>query len=93
MASSRFFVAGLAFDQQVDVNQRHKEEYVVEGFDRFLTSPVFLLLGLMIPWQEWKALGWPAVILIIGILFLRRLPLFLLIGGHLRELLTIKVRE
>lgn len=59
------FVAGLAFDQQVDVNQRHEEEYVVEGYDRFFTSPVFLLLGLLL---------------------LRRLPLFLLLGGHSRDL-------
>ena len=80
------FVAGLAFDQQVDVNQRHEEEYVVEGYDRFFTSPVFLLLGLMIPWQAWMALGWAGVALVVSLLLLRRLPLFLLLGGHSRDL-------
>lgn len=83
------FVAGLAFDQQVDVSQRHEEEYVVAGFDRFFTSPVFFILGLMIPWHEWHALGGPAVILIIAILFLRRLPLFILLARRTRDLPTL----
>lgn len=80
------FVAGLAFDQQVDVKQRHEEERVVEGFDRFFTSPIFILLGLMLPWREWLNLGWPALVLVVGVLLLRRLPLFLLFGGRLQDL-------
>lgn len=80
------FVAGLAFDQQVDVKNRQQEARVVEGVDRFFTSPVFILLGMMIPWREWLALGWPALAAVIGILLLRRLPLFFLFGGHLKYL-------
>lgn len=79
------FIAGLAFNQQINLQERRKEEHVVEGFDRFFTAPVFILLGLMLPWQEWQALGWPAFTLIICILFFRRLPLFLLMGHRLRE--------
>ena len=80
------FVAGLAFDQQVNASERQEEERVVEGVDRFFTSPIFILLGLMIPWNEWMSLGWPALALVIGVLFLRRLPLFVLLGGHLSDL-------
>lgn len=80
------FVAGLAFDQQVNASERQEEERVVEGVDRFFTSPIFVLLGLMIPWQEWLSLGWPALALVIGVLFLRRLPLFLLLGGRISDL-------
>lgn len=79
------FIAGLAFNQQINLQERREEEDVVEGFDRFFTAPVFILLGLMLPWQEWQALGWPALTLIICILFFRRLPLFLLMGRRLRD--------
>lgn len=80
------FVAGLAFDLQVDARERQEEERVVEGIDRFFTSPIFLLLGLMIPWEDWLSLGWPALALAIMVLFLRRLPLFILLGGRLHDL-------
>lgn len=79
-------IAGLAFDQQVDAKQRREEEHVMAGIDLFFTSPVFILLGLMIPWKEWLNLGWPALALIIAILLLRRLPLFLLLGGRSQDL-------
>ena len=80
------FVAGLAFDQQANASERQEEERVVEGVDRFFTSPIFVLLGLMIPWQAWLSLGWPALLLVIGVLFLRRLPILLLVGGHIKDL-------
>ena len=80
------FVAGLAFDQQVNASERQEEERVVEGVDRFFTSPIFILLGLMLPWQEWLSLGWPALALVIGVLLLRRLPLLLLLAGRIGEL-------
>lgn len=80
------FVAGLAFDQQVNASEKQEEERVVEGVDRFFTSPIFILLGLMIPWQAWLSLGWATLALVIGALFLRRLPILLLLGGHIRDL-------
>jgi NhaP-type Na+/H+ or K+/H+ antiporter len=80
------FVAGLAFDLQVDAKERQQEERVVEGVDRFFTSPIFILLGLMIPWQEWLSLSWPVLMLVVGVLLLRRLPLFLVLAGRLKDL-------
>ena len=82
------FVAGLAFDLQANASEKQEEERVVEGVDRFFTSPIFLLLGLMIPWQAWLSLGWQAIVLVLGVLLLRRLPILLLIGGRIRELPT-----
>lgn len=82
------FVAGLAFDQQVGVRERRQEEHVVGGFDRFFTGPIFVLVGLMLPWGEWANMGWPALALVVGVLFLRRLPLLLLLSGKLRDLPT-----
>ncbi|MEX1197395.1 MAG: cation:proton antiporter [Pseudohongiellaceae bacterium] len=80
------FAAGLAFAQQIDPRERQEEERVVEGVDRFFTSPIFLLLGLMIPWEAWLSLGWPVLNLAVLVLFLRRLPLFIVLGGRLRDL-------
>jgi sodium/hydrogen antiporter len=80
------FVAGLAFDQAVDAGERITEERVVEGIDRFFMLPSFGLLGLMIPWQEWVALGWRAPLIVIALLLLRRLPIFLLFTRRLQEL-------
>lgn len=80
------FAAGLAFDQQTNARERQKEERVVEGVDRFFTSPIFLLLGLMLPWEEWLSLGWPLLILVVLVLILRRLPLFIVLGGRLHDL-------
>ncbi|MFW6094202.1 MAG: cation:proton antiporter [Pseudomonadota bacterium] len=80
------FAAGLAFDHQVNARERQQEERVVDGVDRFFTSPIFLLLGLMLPWQAWGDLGWPGVAAVLGVLLLRRLPLFVLIGGRIADL-------
>lgn len=80
------FVAGLAFDQQVDRKNQQREERVVQGVDRFFTSPIFILLGLMIPWDEWLLLGWSGLAVAGGMLLFRRLPLFLLLGGRIESL-------
>lgn len=80
------FACGVAFDQVVSTGERRQEKRVVEGVDRFFTLPVFALLGLLIPWQEWLAMGWTGVFLALAVLLLRRLPLFLAAGGRLRDL-------
>lgn len=80
------FVAGLGFDRVVDAGQRTTEERVVEGVDRFFTLPIFVLLGLMLPWDEWNSLGWRAAALAVAVLLLRRLPLFLVLAGRLSPL-------
>lgn len=51
-----------------------------EALNRFFVLPIFVLLGLMMPWNAWLALGWPALWLVIGTLLLRRLPAVLLLG-------------
>jgi NhaP-type Na+/H+ or K+/H+ antiporter len=72
------FVAGVTFDRVVQGKERAEEEAVVEAVDRLFTLPVFILLGLSVPWQEWLRLGWPGALLVLGILLLR-LPAWLLL--------------
>ncbi len=83
------FIAGLAFDQQVDLQSRTREEHVVEGIDRFFTAPIFILLGLMLPLAAWSSFSWPLFVTVALILLLRRLPLFLLFAGRTADLRSI----
>lgn len=80
------FVAGVAFDLVISAGERVEEERVVEGVDRFLILPIFALLGLVIPWQKWVDLGWHGVVLVVGVLLLRRLPVLLVLKAGLRPL-------
>lgn len=68
------FVAGLTFDAAVSESDRAEEERVQEAVSRFFILPIFVLLGMMIPWKEWLELGWVGVLLALAVLLLRRLP-------------------
>ena len=68
------FVAGLAFDAAVSESDRAEEERVQEAVNRFFILPVFVLLGLAIPWEEWIELGWAGLLLVLAVLLLRRPP-------------------
>lgn len=73
------FVAGLAFDFAVK-GDRAKQEDVQESVTRFFILPVFVLLGMTIPWQGWGELGWRGPALAAAVLLLRRLPAVLALG-------------
>lgn len=80
------FVAGLTFDGIVNSNQREESEDIQEAIDRFFTLPIFLLLGLVLPWQEWLQLGWKGLLLVVAILLLRRLPAILVLSPLIKTL-------
>ncbi|MBE9170208.1 cation:proton antiporter [Pleurocapsales cyanobacterium LEGE 06147] len=80
------FVAGLTFDGIVSTNQREESENIQEAIDRFFTLPIFLLLGLVLPWQEWLQLGWKGLLLVVAILLLRRLPAILALSSLIKPL-------
>ncbi len=68
------FVAGLALDRAVSEIDRAEEERVQEAVNRFFILPIFVLLGLTIPWEGWVELGWAGLLLALAVLVLRRLP-------------------
>ena len=80
------FVAGIAFDGIVNSNQREESEHIQEAIDRFFTLPIFLLLGLVLPWQEWFQLGWKGLLIVVAILLLRRLPAMLALSPLMKPL-------
>lgn len=78
------FVAGLAFSEAIGGKERSEEEDIQEAINRFFSLPIFILLGLTIPWQQWGALGWSGILLVVLILLFRRLPVVLLLNRSLR---------
>ncbi len=68
------FVAGVAFDTVVGGRARADDESVLEAVNRFFTLPIFVLLGLALPWREWLELGPTGLALAAAVLLLRRLP-------------------
>ncbi|WP_298459883.1 cation:proton antiporter [uncultured Cellulomonas sp.] len=71
------FVAGLAYNRGVGTGDRGAQDQVDEAVNRYAVIPLFVLLGAVLPWREWAALGWPAVVFVLGVLLVRRLPVVL----------------
>lgn len=80
------FIAGLAFSRKVKGTERAEDADIQEAIGQFFILPAFTLFGLVIPWQDWLGLGWPAFIAALAILFLRRLPAVLLFQKAMPEL-------
>lgn len=73
------FTAGLAYNTVVTRPERVSEAEVDEGLNQFLVLPVFVLLGMVLPWEGWLELGWPGLAFAVLTLLLRRLPWILLL--------------
>lgn len=83
------FVAGLAFDMAVQGSDRAQEQRVQEAVNRFFILPIFVLLGLTLPWEQWLGLGWAGLALVVAVLLFRRLPAMLALNpllGRVRGL-------
>lgn len=78
------FVAGLAFNAAGTGGERSGGVRADEGINRFVVIPLFVVLGAALPIAGWSRLGWPAVLLVAGVLLLRRLPVVLLLRRPLR---------
>jgi NhaP-type Na+/H+ or K+/H+ antiporter len=83
------FVAGLVFSELIGGKEKAEEENVHEAINRFFTLPIFILLGLTLPWQQWWSLGWGGLILVVAVLLLRRLPAILLLNRMIKPIKNI----
>jgi NhaP-type Na+/H+ or K+/H+ antiporter len=84
------FIAGLAFDNNVSNEEQSKDEKVQEAFNHFFTSPIFFLMALFVPIEEWIKIGPQGLILVLAILLLRRLPGVMIYGRFIPELKCLK---
>ncbi|WP_433544412.1 cation:proton antiporter (plasmid) [Streptomyces sp. CA-294286] len=72
------FVCGLVFNATSSASERADENKIDEAVNRLVVLPLFTALGAMLPWREWGELGgWRALLLVLGVLLLRRLPVLL----------------
>lgn len=68
------FSAGLAYNWTVRGSERTPQQNIDEAVNRYLALPVFVLLGVVLPWQEWVGFGPAAFAFVFAVLLLRRLP-------------------
>ncbi|MGR3497216.1 cation:proton antiporter domain-containing protein [Citreimonas sp.] len=66
------FAAALAFNIALDRSDDFAEENVQEAISKLFNLPVFVLLGIMLPWGAWMQLGWAGGAFAVGLLLLRR---------------------
>ncbi len=84
------FVAGLVFNRAQWTHERAYHENMQNAVARFFDIPIFMLLGALLPWASWGELGWRGIVFAVAILFLRRLPGWMLMrplfpSGSYRE--------
>ncbi len=77
------FVAGLAYNYCVGDGETGVQDTVDEAVNRYLVLPIFLLLGVLLPWSAWGDLGAAAVLFPALVLLLRRPPVLLLLARPL----------
>jgi sodium/hydrogen antiporter len=68
------FVAGIVFNFAGSSDAKESQEEIQEAISRFFDLPIFVLLGMALPWQGWLDLGWRGPLLVVAVLVLRRLP-------------------
>jgi sodium/hydrogen antiporter len=68
------FVAGIVFNFAGSSDAKESQEEIQEAISRFFDLPIFVVLGMALPWEGWLALGWGGLLLVAAVLLLRRLP-------------------
>jgi NhaP-type Na+/H+ or K+/H+ antiporter len=68
------FVAGIAYGARTGASTRTRQDTVDEAVNRYAVVPFFALVGAALPWSEWARLGPGVVLVVVGVLLLRRLP-------------------
>jgi len=68
------FVAGLAYNHRIGEDERGLQLEVDEAVNRFAVLPVFVVLGVVLPWADWGRFGPAALGFCALVLVARRLP-------------------
>jgi sodium/hydrogen antiporter len=80
------FVAGVVFNWAGSSAAKESQEDIQEAISRFFDLPIFVLLGMALPWEGWLELGWKGPVLVVAVLLLRRLPAVLALRPFLAPL-------
>src|ERR671911_2811056 len=68
------FVAGIVFNFAGSSDAKESQKEIQEAISRFFDLPIFVVLGMALPWEGWLELGWGGLLLVAAVLLLRRLP-------------------
>lgn len=68
------FVAGIVFNFAGSSDAKESQEEIQEAISRFFDLPIFVVLGMALPWEGWLELGWGGLLLVAAVLLFRRLP-------------------
>src|SRR5918994_936392 len=68
------FVAGIVFNFAGSSDAKESQEEIQEDISPFFDLPIFVVLGMALPWEGWLELGWRGPLLVVAVLLLRRLP-------------------
>ena len=79
------FVAGLAFNRATAAHEEAWHEHMQTAVARFFDIPIFIFVGMILPWNAWLDLGWTGVAFALAVLLLRRLPAWFLIRPLLKS--------
>ena len=74
------FVAGALLNQSFGDEHQEHQEHFNEAITRFFDLPIMILLGVAAPWAAWGAMGWHAALFVAGVLLLRRIPAWIVLG-------------
>ena len=74
------FAAGLGLAWNLPQTERREEGQIQDAVNQFFLLPAFGLLGAVLPWGEWAALGWRGPAFAAALLLVRRPPWLWLAG-------------
>jgi NhaP-type Na+/H+ or K+/H+ antiporter len=80
------FAAGAMFNRQLHGESEKKQERFNEAVSRLLELPFFVVLGILLPLDEWMALGGAALAFAFAVILLRRPLPWMLLRGRLPSL-------
>ena len=81
------FVGVAVFGQVIPQREEAEEDKVHDAVSQLFLLPVFVLLGLALPFDDWAALGWVAPVVVVAAILARRVVTLwslrpLLAGAH-----------
>jgi NhaP-type Na+/H+ or K+/H+ antiporter len=80
------FVTGLGLARGCRTERLRRQREVQDAVNELMIVGIFVLLGMLAPWHEWARLGWSGLALVLGVLFLRRLPWLVLLTRDVPDL-------
>lgn len=67
------FVAAAVFGQFIPERDEREQDKIDDAIARLFLLPIFILLGLALPFSEWAALGWIAPVALASAVLVRRI--------------------